>query len=89
MLPNSDLDLALISPPGKAAKLGAIIEDLSYATVQRFGNPIHTVVGRDSIQAMAQPGVKGYRLWRTIAKEGIPLIRAGVTGLTDAKPVTT
>ena len=77
MLPNSDLDLALISPPGKAAKLGSIIEDLSDATIQRFGNPIHAVVGRDSIQAMAQPGVKGYRLWKTIAKEGVPLIRAG------------
>ncbi len=80
MLPNSDLDLALISPPGKAAKLGSIIEDLSSATIQRFGNPIHAVVGRDSIQAMAQPGVKGYRLWRTIAKEGVPLIHGGKKG---------
>jgi predicted nucleotidyltransferase len=80
MQPTSDLDLALISPPGKAAKLGSIIEDLSDATVHRFGNPIHAVIGRGSIQAMAQPGVKGYRLWRTIAKEGIPIIRGGKKG---------
>ena len=80
MLPNSDLDLALISPSGKAAKLGVILEDLSNATVQRFGNPIHAVVGHDSIQAMARPGVKGYRLWRTIAKEGSPIIHGGKKG---------
>src|SRR5439155_158640 len=50
MQPNSDLDLALISPSGKAAKLGVIIEDLSDATVRRFGNPIDAVIGRGSIQ---------------------------------------
>jgi|SoimicmetaTmtHAB_FD_contig_31_27140811_length_1026_multi_3_in_0_out_0_1 predicted nucleotidyltransferase len=77
MRPDSDLDLALISPPGKASKLGSIIENLGDMTVQRFGNPINAVVGRDSIQAMAQPGVKGYRLWRSIAKEGSPIIVAG------------
>ena len=77
MRPDSDLDLAIISPPGKTSKLGSIIEDLSDETVQRFGNPIHAVVGRDSVQAMAQPGVKGYRLWRTIAKEGVPIIAGG------------
>lgn len=77
MRPDSDLDLALISPASKATKLGSVIEDLSTTTVQRFGNPINAVIGRDSIRAMAQPGIKGYRLWRTIAKEGIPILPNG------------
>ena len=77
MRPDSDLDLALIAPPSKANRLRTIVEDLSTMTVQRFGNPIHVILGRDSIQAMAQPGIKGYRLWKTIAKEGIPVIPGG------------
>ena len=77
MRPDSDLDLALVAPPSKADRLRTIVEDLSTTTVQRFGNPSNVVIGRDSIQAMAQPGIKGYRLWRTIAKEGIPVIPAG------------
>jgi len=76
MRPDSDIDLAVISLPRKAAKLGAVAETLSETAVQRFGNPLHVVVGHGSIQAMAQPGVKGYRLWRTIAKEGVPILPA-------------
>lgn len=77
MRPDSDLDLALVAPASKANRLRTIVEDLSTTTVQRFGNPINAVIGHGSVQAMAQPGAKGYRLWRTVAKEGIPVIPAG------------
>ena len=74
MRPDSDIDLALISPARRAVKLATVVDSISEMTVQRYGNPVHAVIGRDSIKAMAQPGVKGYRLWRTIAKEGVPLL---------------
>ena len=74
MRPDSDIDLALISPARRAVKLASVVDSISEMTVQRYGNPVHAVIGRDSIKAMAQPGVKGYRLWRTIAKEGVPLL---------------
>ena len=74
MRPDSDIDLALISPARRAVKLVSVIDSISDMTVMRYGNPVHAVIGRDSIKAMAQPGVKGYRLWRTIAKEGVPVL---------------
>lgn len=75
MRPDSDIDLALISPARKAVKLASVVEAISDMTVQRYGNPVNAVIGRGSIKAMAQPGVKGYRMWRTIAKEGVPLLK--------------
>ncbi|MGZ5297100.1 MAG: nucleotidyltransferase domain-containing protein [Actinomycetota bacterium] len=79
MRPDSDLDLALICPLGKVVRLMQEMENLSDTTVARFGNPVSAIVGTGSVQEMAQPGRRGYRLWRTTAKDGRRIIPQGGT----------
>ena len=74
MRPDSDIDLALICPPGKTSRLKQEMERLSEATVARFGNPVNAVIGTGSVQEMAQPRHRGYRLWRTFAEDGRRII---------------
>lgn len=77
MRPDSDLDLALICPKAKSSRLRQIVDQLSEETGARFGNPVSPLIGAGSIQAMAQPGTSRFRLWRTVAKEGLRIIPTG------------
>jgi predicted nucleotidyltransferase len=74
MRPDSDIDLALICLPGKVTRVKQEMETISEATVTKFGNPLSAIIGTGSVQEMAQPGRRGYRLWRTIAKDGQRII---------------
>jgi predicted nucleotidyltransferase len=71
MRPDSDLDVALITRPGKARKLASIVEELGEDTTDLFGNRIHAVIGTEPIEVLAARGQSRFRLWREIAKNGI------------------
>ena len=71
MRPDSDLDIAVISTPGKATRLASIMEDVGQDTADRFGNRVQAVIGTKPIAELAARGQRGFRLWREIAKDGI------------------
>jgi predicted nucleotidyltransferase len=71
MRPDSDLDVALVTTPGKARKLTSIMEDLGEETSVRFGNRIQAVIGTEPIEVLAARGRSRFRVWREIAKNGI------------------
>jgi predicted nucleotidyltransferase len=73
MKPDSDLDLALICPRIKAQRLQKLVDELGNETAARFGNRLRTVIGTRPIDELARPGERGYRLWRAVAKDGVPL----------------
>jgi len=74
MKPQSDLDVALLCPARKESQLRAMMEKLGDDTAERFGNRLHAVIGTRSLEELASPGRRGYKLWRTIAREGVPLL---------------
>ncbi len=76
MNPNSDLDIAIICPPGREAQAEAMLEELSDRTAERFGNRLHWVIGTRPMVELAKAGRPGYRLWRTVALEGHRFIPA-------------
>jgi hypothetical protein len=71
MRPDSDLDVAVICTPAKAAKLASIMEELGQDTATTFGNRIQAAIGTKPIEELAARGQRGFRLWREIAKDGI------------------
>lgn len=76
MQPDSDIDVAVICPKNRAASTKKGMESLAEGTAERFGNRLSAVVGTRPIAELSERGQPGYRLWRTIAKEGIRLIPA-------------
>lgn len=76
MQPDSDIDLALICPRNRVASTKKTMASLAEDTVQRYGNRLSAVIGSRPIAELSARGQPGFRLWRTIAKEGIPLIPA-------------
>ena len=71
MRPDSDLDIAIICPPRRAAKLAAIVEELGESASAKFGNRVSAVIGLKPIEELAARGSRAHRLWRQIATEGI------------------
>jgi predicted nucleotidyltransferase len=71
MRPDSDLDVALISSSKRANRIQVVMEELSDLSASRFGNRIQATIGTRPIAELAQPGQRSYRLWRTVAKEGV------------------
>lgn len=75
MTPTSDVDLAIICPAGKVDSAVDAMQRVADDVRDRFGNRLSVIVGTPS----AAPGRKrervGYRLWRQVAREGIPLLR--------------
>ena len=74
MRPDSDLDVALISSSKRANRLQDVMDELSDLSATRFGNRIQATIGTRPIAELAQPGQRGYRLWRTVAKEGVQFL---------------
>lgn len=77
MKPDSDLDVAVICPRAKAKEAKRMLEELGELTIERYGNRVSGIVGTRSLADLAKPGQPGYRLWRTIAKQGINLLSTG------------
>lgn len=71
MRPDSDLDVGVICPPGRAVKLASIMDDLGQATAASFGNRMQATIGTKPIVELADRRHRGFRLWRQIAKDGI------------------
>lgn len=73
MQADSDIDIALICPRHRLAQTRRVLEDLADLTNERFGNGIHGVVGARPIAELAKPGGPGFRLWRNVERDGIPI----------------
>lgn len=74
MQPDSDLDVALIVPKALIARTKEAMEALAEEASLAFGNRLNSLIGSRPIEQLIKSGSPGYRLWRDIAREGIPLI---------------
>jgi predicted nucleotidyltransferase len=71
MRPDSDVDVALISSSKRAERLNVVMDELSDLAASIFGNRIQATIGTRPVKELAQAGQRSYRLWRTVAKEGV------------------
>lgn len=74
MAPVSDIDLAIISTPGKVEEAERVAAEVAEAVRRRFGSRLSVVIGTSSLRRLSAPGRPGHRLWARVAREGIPLM---------------
>lgn len=71
MIPTSDIDLAIICPASKVQSAAEGMQRVADDVRDRFGNHLSVIV-------RAGPGrgrtATGYRFWRQVVREGIPLL---------------
>lgn len=77
MRPDSDLDVALITSSKRASNLQDAMEDVSDLSASTFGNRIQAIIGTRPIPELAEAGRRSYRVWRTVAKEGLRFLPVG------------
>lgn len=83
MRATSDIDVAVLCAPGAVDQVTDVMERVGEALRGRFGNRLSFVVGTADLDQLGKSGRKGYRLWRRIASEGLPIIgssRGGPVG---------
>jgi predicted nucleotidyltransferase len=74
MTPDSDIDIAVFGEPEKVDTVTAAMHEVGEAVRRRFGNRLSVVVAPAPLDQLLRSGRKGFRLWRQIASEGVPLI---------------
>jgi len=74
MTATSDIDVAVVCDPDAVDQVLGVMEHLEEALRGRFGNRLSFVVGTADLDQLGKSGRKGYRLWRQIAVEGLPII---------------
>jgi predicted nucleotidyltransferase len=72
--PSSDIDIAVFCEPETVEPVTAAMEEVGEAVRRRFGNRLSTVVAPAPLDELLKSGRKGFRLWRQIAREGVPVI---------------
>lgn len=84
MTPNSDIDIAVFCEPEKVEAITDGMSGVGEAVRERFGNRLSVVVAPAPLDELLRSGRKGFRLWRQIAREGVPVIGSIGTGAVDA-----
>jgi len=75
MARTSDIDLAVvILDPAKTTETESALEGVAEALRGRFGNRLAVIIGIAPINNLQRPGRSGYRLWKQIIQDGIPVI---------------
>ncbi len=72
--PHSDIDLAIVFPPGHVGDAEGAMEPIEDATRRRFGNRLSVLLGVGPVQGLTKRGRSGARLWRSILSSGIPVL---------------
>jgi predicted nucleotidyltransferase len=70
---SSDLDVAVILPPGSKPPVEDSVLALMGEVTDRYGIRLELVIGTGSLESLQRSDRRGYRLWRAIAQEGIPI----------------
>lgn len=77
MGPGSDIDVAVVCRPGASDEVTEMTDRLAAAVRERFGNRMSVLIGTAEVGELRKPGRKGYRLWRKLTTDGIPIIGPG------------
>jgi predicted nucleotidyltransferase len=77
MAAASDIDVAVVCPPGRGQEVEAAMERVAAAVRDRFGNHLSAMIRSSPIAPFDDSGGKGSRLWTRILKEGIPIVETG------------
>jgi predicted nucleotidyltransferase len=83
MTPTSDIDIAVFCEPETVEPVTAAMQEVGEAVRRRFGNRLSAVVAHAPLDQLLRSGRKGFRLWRQIAREGVPVFgsfEAGAAG---------
>ena len=70
---DSDIDVAVLCPVRRVPSTEAMVQELSDAIHDRFGNRVEVMIGSGSLKKLADPSSPGYRAWRAVALEGTRL----------------
>lgn len=84
MTPNSDIDIAVFCDSEKVESVTTAMSEVGEAVRERFGNRLSVVVAPAPLDELLRSGRKGFRLWRRIAREGVPVIGSIGTEAVDA-----
>lgn len=84
MTPASDIDIAVFCEPDTVESVTAAMQEVGEAVRRRFGNRLSVVVAPAPLDQLLRSGRKGFRLWRRIAREGVPVIGSLGTEAIDA-----
>ncbi len=76
MTPDSDVDVAVVSPPERVEEIASGMDRVAEAVRERFGNRLSVILGVWPVEQLTRPGQKGSRLWAGILREGIPVLAA-------------
>ncbi len=74
MSPASDVDVAVVHAPGAAACATAALEEIGDRVRERFGNRLSFLLAESSPEEPRKPRRAGSRLWRSILRDGIPIL---------------
>lgn len=74
MTAKSDIDVAVVCRPGTSEQVTKGLEQVAEAVRLRFGNRLSLTIGAGTSAELQEPRRRGYRLWRQIMAEGIPII---------------
>jgi len=86
MSPNSDIDLAVIVLDRvHAGDAEAGLAEVADAVRARYGNRLDVTIGSSPIDQLQRPGRPGYRLWSTVAREGIAVFDQGKSDVAQAR----
>jgi predicted nucleotidyltransferase len=84
MTRTSDIDIAMFCEPETVDPVTAAMQEVGEAVRRRFGNRLSVVVAPAPLDQLLRSGRKGFRLWRQIAREGVPVIGSLGAEATDA-----
>ncbi len=75
MGPTSDIDLAVIvSEPAEMSRAEDTLAAVADAVRLRYGNRLDVTIGASPIAQLQRAGRPGYRLWASVAREGIRIL---------------
>lgn len=72
--PGSDVDLAIVCAEKDVERMQDGLDEMAEVVQRRFGNRLSGFVGVGPLKSLTRSGRPGYRLWRKIEEEGMPIL---------------
>lgn len=76
MTAASDIDVAVLHTKGTTDPVTAAMEEIGEGVRERFGNRLSVVLSDRPLNELQKARSQGFRLWRRILREGMPILDA-------------
>jgi predicted nucleotidyltransferase len=78
--PTSDIDIAVVCARESFEVVAEAMDRIAEEVRRRFGSDLRALIGTGPLEELQSGRRPGYRLWREVTGEGIPLVSAGEEG---------